>query len=323
MEHGHLWPSYEMSLAENWNRMAEDRYLIVTADDFGIGPATTRGILELVDAGVVTASVLLVNSPHAEASVRAWRASGRRFELGWHPCLTIDRPVSPKEKVPSLVDAEGRFLPLAKLMRKLIVGGVRRGEVEDEFRAQYERFREMTQSEPPVVNTHHHIQVFGLIGASLRAVLERQSPRPYVRRIRESWRTLAGISGGRLKRLFLNQLGRSESRRLAAAGYPGNDWLGGITDPLCVKDSEFFRRWLRATPGKFVELTCHPGHLDSSLVGRDGSFEDGQIHRRPREWELLKAPSFKQAVRDAGFSLIRPTQMCEIRDRAERVAVPA
>ena len=252
-------PSYGNPRAENWRRMALDRYLIVTADDFGIGPATTRGILELVDAGVVTASVLLVNSPHAEASVRAWRASGRRFELGWHPCLTIDRPVLPKEKVPSLVDAEGKFLPLAKLMRKLLMGGIRRGEVEDEFRAQYDRFREMTQSEPPVVNTHHHIQVFGLIGSSLRAVLERQLPRPYVRRICESWRTLAGISGGRLKRLFLNQLGRSESRRQAAAGYPGNDWLGGITDPHCVKDPEFFRRWLRATRRQVRRIDVSPG----------------------------------------------------------------
>ncbi len=303
--------------------MAEDRYLIVTADDFGIGPATTRGILELVDAGAVTASVLLVNSPHAEASVRAWRASARRFELGWHPCLTIDRPVLPAGKVPSLVDASGAFLPLGKLMRRLLLGRVRRQEVEDEFRAQYQRFQDLTQIEPLVVNTHHHIQVFSLIGASLRAVLERQSPRPYVRCIRESWRTLAGVNGGRPKRLFLNQLGRPESRRQLAAGYPGNDWLAGITDPRCVKDPEFMRRWLQATPGKFVELTCHPGHLDSSLVGRDGSFEDGQIHRRPREWELLKAPSFKQAARDAGFTLIRPTQMSAIRERVERVAVPA
>ena len=52
---------------------ASQRFLVVTADDFGIGPATTHGILELALQGRVTATVLLVNSPHAEAAVRAWR----------------------------------------------------------------------------------------------------------------------------------------------------------------------------------------------------------------------------------------------------------
>ena len=76
---------------------ASQRFLVVTADDFGIGPATTHGILELALQGRVTATVLLVNSPHAEAAVRAWRQAGCVPELGWHPCLTLDRPVRPPE----------------------------------------------------------------------------------------------------------------------------------------------------------------------------------------------------------------------------------
>src|SRR5262249_60479832 len=78
------------------------RYLIVAADDFGIGPATSQGILDLAVLGRVTATVLLVNSPYAEPAVRAWRQAGQPVELGWHPCLTLDRPVLPPEIVPSL-----------------------------------------------------------------------------------------------------------------------------------------------------------------------------------------------------------------------------
>ena len=43
--------------------------LVVIADDFGIGPATDRGILELAAAGLVTGTTLLVNSPYAPATV--------------------------------------------------------------------------------------------------------------------------------------------------------------------------------------------------------------------------------------------------------------
>src|SRR5947208_10841292 len=85
------------------------RYLLVTADDFGIGPETSRGILELAARGVVTSTVLLVNSPHALDAVAAWRKAGCPLELGWHPCLTIDAPILPPDQVPTLVGPDGRF----------------------------------------------------------------------------------------------------------------------------------------------------------------------------------------------------------------------
>src|SRR5262245_40029297 len=69
------------------------RCLVVVADDYGIGPETSRGILELAQLGVVTGTVLLVNSPHAEEAARRWRAARPDADLGWHPCLTMDSPV--------------------------------------------------------------------------------------------------------------------------------------------------------------------------------------------------------------------------------------
>ena len=70
--------------------------------------------------GAVTGTVLLVNSPHAEADVAAWRRGGGRPQLGWHPCLTLDAPVLPPRRVPSLVDRDGRFFPLARFLVRLV-----------------------------------------------------------------------------------------------------------------------------------------------------------------------------------------------------------
>ena len=58
--------------------MDAQRYLVVTADDYGIGPATSQGILELALQERVTATVLLVNSPHAESSVAPGNESANR-----------------------------------------------------------------------------------------------------------------------------------------------------------------------------------------------------------------------------------------------------
>ena len=57
-------------------------------------------------------------------------------------------------------------------------------------------------------------------------------------------------------------------------------------------------------PGRVVELTCHPGYLDATLDGRDGSMTDGHLHRRAREFDLLRRPTFLDAVRAAGFTLV-------------------
>src|SRR5690348_1911440 len=105
--------------------MDAPRYLLVVADDFGIGPATSRGILDLAGQGLLTGTVLLVNSPYAEQAVREWRRSGVALEVGWHPCLSLDRPVLPPGRVPSLVGPDGRFLPLGTFARRTLLGRVR------------------------------------------------------------------------------------------------------------------------------------------------------------------------------------------------------
>jgi len=290
------------------------RYLVVTADDYGIGPATSQGILDLAARGAVTATVLLVNSPHAESAVRAWRQSGTPLELGWHPCLTLDRPVLPATKVPSLVGLDGRFHPLGRFVRRLVLGRIRRAEVQSELRAQYGRFHDLVGRPPTVVNAHHHVQVFPRVGAVLRELLARRRPFPYLRRVREPWRMLRHVPGARGKRGFLNVLGRRDARAQRRAELPGNDWLAGITDPPCVADPDFLSRWLTRVPGEVVELTCHPGYVDTSLVGRDCTDSDGQLLRRVHEYWLLRQARFRAACQSAGLTLVSPSDLLKLRN---------
>jgi predicted glycoside hydrolase/deacetylase ChbG (UPF0249 family) len=293
------------------------RYLIVSADDFGIGPATSQGILDLAADGLVTAAVLLVNSPHAAQAVQAWKRAGRLPELGWHPCLTLDRPVLPGHRVPSLVRADGSFWPLARFVCRLYRGAIQWADIRAELQAQYERFVWMVGQAPTNVNTHHHVQVFPPVGRILLDILAQHTPAPYVRRVREPWSALASVPGARCKRLLLTVLGRLCSRRQEGLGYPGSDWLAGITDPPCVADTEFLARWLTRLPGAAVELTCHPGYLDTTLLGRDATPTNGQMQRRPNELRLLRQANFRAACRRANLTLIAPSQLIRLRSRGE------
>jgi len=285
------------------------RFLVIIADDFGMGPDTTQGILDLATRGLVTGSVLLANSPYADHAVRAWRQAGSPMELGWHPSLTLDTPILPRERVPSLVNHEGTFWPLGQFIKRMFLGRIVPAEIEAELRAQYQRFCELLGRPPSLVNAHQHCNLFHPVGPILLDILGKARPLPYVRRIQEPWRMLVRIPGARKKRAFLGFLGKPLARMQAQNGFPGNDWLAGITDPAWVKDPQFFVRWLSQVPGDLVELSCHPGHPDATLIGRDCKANDGLMQRRVDEWALMHHPSFVETCRRLGFVLISPGEL--------------
>lgn len=286
----------------------QTRALMVVADDFGIGPPTTSGILHLARKGVVSASVMLVNSPYAEEAVAAWRKGGRPMDLGWHPNLTLDAPILPASQVPSLVDGNGQFWPLPLFLRRWVMGRMAPREIEAEFRAQLMRFVDLVGEPPALVNAHQHIILFPPIGSIILDVMMRRGYFPYIRRVREPWRQLLKVRGARVKRLLLSTLGRRQSRLQATRGFPGNDWLAGVTDPPWVRDPLFHRRWFACVPGRAVELVCHPGFEDQTLIGRDCVLGDGLMQWRVDELTLLDRPDFLDAAASAGFRILSPTQ---------------
>ncbi len=289
--------------------MDATRYLVVIADDFGIGPETSRGILDLAGRGIVTGTVLLVNSPHAEQAVREWRRRGAALEMGWHPCLTMDPPTAGRARVPSLVGPNGCLWPLRHFVPRLLSGLIGADEVAIELEAQYQRFIELVGQPPTLVNTHQHVSVFPPVGRIVHRLLARRRPLPYLRRVREPWRVLGDVPGARIKRSVLNVLGQMEAMGQDRLGFPGNDWLCGTTDPPWVRDPEFFARWLQCVPGRIVELACHPGHHDDTVLGRDCKPGDGLQQRRIDELHLLQQPHFEEACRRAGFTRVAPSAL--------------
>jgi predicted glycoside hydrolase/deacetylase ChbG (UPF0249 family) len=105
--------------------------------------------------------------------------------------------------------------------------------------------------------------------------------------------------------VFLSALGR----RRDDIEFPHAEVLAGITDPPLVRDADFFVRWLRQSRAATVELTCHPGEEDQTLLGRDAKPGDGHLERRVRELELLLQSQLRDAICSAGFQLTRPSQM--------------
>ena len=119
----------------------EARLLIINADDFGMCHAVNDAVLQTLQDGVVSSTTLMVPCPWAP---QAMKRLGEHPDIpfGVHLTVICDfsiyrwGPVTSREKVPSLVDETGHFLPSDR--REELLARAMLDELEMEFRAQIE-----------------------------------------------------------------------------------------------------------------------------------------------------------------------------------------
>ena len=115
------------------------RLLILNADDFGMYPAINEAILHSLTDGVVRSTTLMVPCPGA---TEAMRTLGDHPEIAFGVHLTVIcelathrwGPLTPRDRVPSLVDETGSFFSNDR--REDLLARADLAEVEIEFRAQ-------------------------------------------------------------------------------------------------------------------------------------------------------------------------------------------
>lgn len=92
---------------------AEERLLIIQADDFGLTQETNEAIIRLFDQQAITATTLMVPAPDAEHAVTLGLSKGIKH-VGIHITLTSGefhpyRPVFQERPLASLTTADGLF----------------------------------------------------------------------------------------------------------------------------------------------------------------------------------------------------------------------
>ncbi|GLX02055.1 polysaccharide deacetylase family protein [Microtetraspora sp. NBRC 16547] len=102
-----------MNLAQQLGARAEDRLLIVNADDYGMCQAANTGITSLLAAGAISSATVMTPCPWAPDAVRTAAAGG--YDVGVHLTFTSEwkgyrwGPVTRDRAVSSLVDEAGYF----------------------------------------------------------------------------------------------------------------------------------------------------------------------------------------------------------------------
>jgi predicted glycoside hydrolase/deacetylase ChbG (UPF0249 family) len=253
--------------------------LVVTADDLGLSPAVTRGILEAHRTGVVRSTSLIVTAD-ASAEGAAQARMERDLEIGLHLDLVGGWPVSDPAAIRSLVDGgTGCFLGLSELTRRLLTGRIRAGEVAAEVRAQAALARSWGIL-PLAWDSHRHVHLMPPIARVVGSVARDEGVR-WIRRA-GSPRTWTAPKQTALRAATVVSA-------LAYRRIPGNRWYVDLTSERPRLDAAGVA--LLATYGGLGELGAHPGYVDDELRTADSLTDD-----RLRDLEVLTDPLLRTAV---------------------------
>jgi chitin disaccharide deacetylase len=277
--------------------MSRAPLLIVNADDLGMSAGINRAIFEGHDRGIVTSASLMAVGAAFEGAV-AGLAARPRLGCGVHLVLHDERPVLPPSRIPGLVEPGGRFLPLDRVLRRLLAGSLPRAEVEAELAAQIERALaagvRLTH-----LDSHCHLHAFPMLGSIVHG-LGRRCAVPCARRAEIGFLgELRGAPLGRVPLALLISACQRFTRWRVRDGLRTPDRMLGLLRSGSI-DAEWLVRAIAALPaGRVTELMVHPGDGTDGPSGED----HGSLARR-RELDAVTSPSVAEAVRRAGVELV-------------------
>lgn len=142
--------------------------LIITADDYGMCEDVNRAIEECTAAGIVLSTNVMTNMPCCEAAANL-KEKFPGLSVGLHYNFTAGTPMSPADKVSTLIDKDGKFLSYNKIREACKRKAYDFGQIKTEMEAQYKRYVEIC-GEPDYWNTHQNVHVYPDLYALFRDI---------------------------------------------------------------------------------------------------------------------------------------------------------
>lgn len=271
--------------------------LALCADDYALTPGVSRGILELLSAGRLTAVSALVTAPAWAVAAGELQRFGGEADIGLHLNLTLGAPL---DAMPSLAP-KGRFPALGRLIRLALLDRLPGAEIAAEIRRQLDAFLQHFGRPPDYLDGHQHVHVLpGVRHALLGALTERGlAGRLW---LRDPGDRLHAILARPLrgKALAVAGLAAGFPGRAAACGFALNDGFAGFSDFAPSRDyASIFATFLRS-PGPRHLVMCHPGYSDDALVRLDPATSS-----REAELAFLRSPAFPQVLATHSAVLMR------------------
>ena len=270
------------SLNERLGFAADDKVLLINADDAGMCHAVNAGVERAFMAGMVTSCTAMVPCPwFDDFAARARRNSN--IKVGVHLVTTSEwrhyrwGPVSPPEKVPSLLDDHGCF----HASEEVYYDRADMAEVEIEFRAQILRFLS-TGLRPTHLDSH--MGVYHLSDETFQIA----------RKLAEEYQMLLRVAVP------------ARTERLQSRGWAVVDHIFFQThDEPLEQRRRLYEEMIENLPAGLTELVIHPAEPTQELRAIGGMWQrrgfDLEFFTNPETADLLQS----RAVHLVGYDRLR------------------
>lgn len=263
------------------------RLLIVNADDFGMCQAHNAGTIRAMQEGLVASCSLMAPAPWALYGAHYLREPPE-VSFAVHLTLVSEythyrwRPLSPRDRVATLVDEQGFFLQDDGI--EALVARAPLDEVEREFRAQIEWVRQVGLR-PTHLDSHYHLHeeredIFGLT----------------VDLAREHGLALRVVRPGHVAQLHARGLPVNEHPALDSGRHRPEQMLQLMT------------RLLQELPEGLSEWVMHPAIVDDDLVSVMANPRlpgiTGATDGRRADLEAITSPALRTTVQEQGIELV-------------------
>ncbi|MBN2503437.1 MAG: polysaccharide deacetylase family protein [Anaerolineales bacterium] len=255
------------------------RLLIINADDFGMCHTVNAAIIQALTEGIVRSTTLMVPCPWALHAMHFLR-NHPEIPFGVHLTAisewTVYRwgPVTPREMVPSLIDAAGYFYSFDNMPEFL--AQVNLDELEMEFRAQIESV--LAAGLHPTHLDWHALRISNrtdILGVMLKLAREYG--------------------------LALRAMGKSWIAQVQSQALPTNDY--DFLDSYHIdpgKKFAIYDQMLKELPAGLSEWAVHPGLDTPELL----AIEPEGNHIRQTDFDYLTSQQAKDALEREGIILL-------------------
>jgi predicted glycoside hydrolase/deacetylase ChbG (UPF0249 family) len=263
---------------------ASARLLVIHADDLGMNHSVNRATFEALEKGWITSASILVPCPWFPEVVR-WAKQHPEADVGIHQALNSEwtdfrwGPVSPKDKVPSLLDADG-YLPLDT---PEVAQKAKTPEVEQELRAQIERAQSAG-----IRLTHLDTHMAALLESADLYHVYQNMGHIYglpILEARAGSHSPQGVSPPSEEILVDKVIG-------IEPGIDAKDWMA------------WYEKQLAALGPGVYQVIVHLAYDDEEMRGATWNHSDWGAAWRQHDLDMVRSVEFRRFLKDQGFVLV-------------------
>ena len=242
--------------------------VVLCADDFGTSSGVSRGIVELLDAGRVSATSCMVLDAGWAGQAAMLAPFAGRVDIGLHLTLTDQTPLTAMPRTAP----GGALPPLSTVLGRAMSGRLNRAEIEREIEHQLDRFEAAIGRPPDFLDGHHHVHQMPVIGGAVLGLYRRRlagagaGTGAWIRNSAAAPPRIVRRGIAVPKTLAIAALGRRFRAAIRRRGIATNGDFAGVYDlSRQVPYRRLFRRFLDGQRGGGL-IMCHPGYAGSGLA---------------------------------------------------------